>query len=356
MLQLSTASTSSDEIDIFVLIKALWVQKWVVISVIILVTIASAVYAFTAKPLYEARIYVLPPTQNDIADFNYGRTLNSDLPPFTVKDVYDVFVRNLFSESLRRSFFDEVYLPSLTENARKGSRDRLYQNFSKQLVISVGGKEGPDRYSVTVQGYNPSEAGEWVRTYVQNAGVAAKNEMIKNVVREAQVRARNLEQQINGLRESARREREDKIKVLSEALVIARAVGLNKPVIISGRTSAELSLGVDSQALYMRGSDALQAEIDGLERRESDDPFIQSLRVLQVKYLFLKNLTIDSSSVSVYRQDGAVDDPDSPIKPNKLSILIQGACFGLFLGLALALFRYFKPLLRAKILVLSSHT
>ncbi|MBV7573761.1 chain-length determining protein [Pseudomonas sp. PDM32] len=348
MLKPSTALASSDEIDFFVLIKALWAQKLVVISVTIVMLIASAVYAFTAKSLYEARIYVLPPTQNDIADFNYGRTLNSDLPPFSVKDVYDVFTRNLFSESLRHSFFEEVYLPSLTENARKGSRDRLYQNFSKQLVISAGGKESPDRYSVAVQSYNPSEAGEWVRTYVQKAGVAAKSEMIKNVVREAQVRARNLEQQINGLRESARREREDKIKVLSEALVIAKAIGLNKPVIISGKTPGELSLGVDSQALYMRGSDTLQAEIEGLESRESDDPFIQSLRVLQVKYSFLKNLTIDSSSVSVYRQDGAVGDPDSPIKPNKLLILILGTCFGFFLGLLLALFRHFAPLLRTK--------
>ncbi|KJZ42821.1 LPS O-antigen chain length determinant protein WzzB [Pseudomonas fluorescens] len=355
MLQVSNTPISSDEIDILVLIKALWVRKWIVVSVTVLVTIVSAVYAFAAEPLYEARIYVLPPAQSNIADFNYGRTLNSDLPLFSVKDVYDVFVRNLFSESLRRSFFEEVYLPSLTENARQGSRDRLYQKFSKQLVISSEGKESPDRYSVTVQSGNPSEAGEWVRTYVKNAGVTAKSELIKNVVREAQVRARNLEQQINGLRESTRREREDKIKVLSEALVIARAIGLNKPVIISGKTPGELSLGVDSQALYMRGSDALQAEIEGLENRESDDPFIQNLRVLQVKYSFLKNLTVDSSGVSVYRQDGAVDDPDSPIKPNKLSILIQGACFGLFLGLVLALFGYVAPLLRAKILIPSSH-
>lgn len=349
MQQPSVASVSNDEIDLFVLIKALWVKKWIVIGVTLLVTLASAVYAITAKPLYEARIYMLPPTQNDIADFNYGRTLRSDLPPFSVKDVYDVFARNLFSESLRQSFFNNVYLPSLPEDSRKGSRDRLYQNFSKLLVISAGGKDNPDRYSIAVQSYKPSEAGEWVRTYVRNASVEAKNEMIKNVVREAQVRARNLEQQINGLRESARREREDKIKILSEALIVAKAIGLNKPVIISGKTPAELSLGVDGQTLYMRGSDALQAEIEGLESRDSDDPFIQNLRVLQVKYSFLKNLTLDSSTVSVYRQDGAVDDPDSPIKPDKLSILIKGFFLGVGLGLILALFRYFAPMLRTKV-------
>ncbi|WP_247255394.1 LPS O-antigen chain length determinant protein WzzB [Pseudomonas moorei] len=348
MLQLSTTSTSSDEIDIFVLIKALWMQKWTVIGVTILAIVASAAYAFTAKPLYETKIYLLPPTQNSIADFNYGRTLKSDLPPFSVKDVYDVFVRNLYSESLRHSFFDEVYLPSLNENLRKGSRDRLYQNFSNQLTISAGGKDSPDRYSVAVQSNNPSEAGEWVRTYVKYADVAAKGEMIKNVVREAQVRARSLEQQISGLRESARREREDKIKVLSEALVIARSIGLNRPVIISGKIPSELSLAVDSQTLYMRGSDALQAEIEGLQGRESDDPFIPNLRVLQVRDSFLKNLTIEPTSVSVFRQDGAIDDPDSPIKPNKLSILILGALSGLFLGMMLALFRHFAPLLRAK--------
>lgn len=349
MPQLPAASTSNDEIDLFVLIKALWVQKWIVVGVTVLVSLAAIVYAYTAKPVYEAKIYMLPPTQNDIADFNYGRALNSDLPPYSVKDVYDVFARNLFSESLRQSFFDDVYLPSLPEDVRKGSHDRLYQGFAKQLIISARGKDSPDRYSIAVQSYKPSEAGNWVRAYVRNASAAAKNEMIKNVVREAQVRARNLDQQISGLRESASREREDRIKILSEALVIAKAIGLNKPIIISGKTPGELSMGVDGQTLYMRGSDALQAEIHSLESRDSDDPFIQNLRVLQVKYSFLKNLTLDPSSVSVYRQDGAVDDPDSPIKPDKLSILIKGIFLGVFLGLVLALSRHFIPLLRARV-------
>ncbi|PKH16638.1 chain-length determining protein [Pseudomonas sp. 43NM1] len=349
MPNLPLAPASNDEIDLFVLVRALWLQKWMVVGVAIFVTLAAAVYAFTAKPLYEAKIYMLPPTQNDIADFNYGRTLNSDLPPFSVKDIYDVFARNLFSESLRQSFFDKVYLPSLPDQGLKGSRDRMYQSFSKRLFISAGGKDNPDRYYVAVQSSDPAEAGEWVRTYVRNASDAAKKETIKNVVREAQVRARNLDQQVIGMRESARREREDKIKVLGEALEVAKAIGLGKPIIISGKTPAELSLGVDGQTLYMRGSDALQAEILGLQERQSDDPFIPSLRVLQVKYSFLKNLSIDSSSVAVYRQDGVVDDPDSPIKPDKLMILIKGAFFGVLLGLAVALARYFWPLFRARV-------
>lgn len=347
MSQISAASKNSDEIDIVMLIKVLWAQKFMVAGITMLVLMGAAAYAFTAKPLYEARVYMSPPTQNDIADFNYGRALNSDLPPFAVKDIFDVFTRNIFSESLRQTFFEEVYLPSLSEAARKTSRDRLYQSFSKRLVVAAGSKENPDHYSVVVQSYDPAEASQWARSYVSKAGDAAKNEMIKNVVREAEVRARNLEQQINGLRESARREREDRIKVLGEALTIAKSIGLTKPVIISGKNPAELSLGVDSPALYMRGSEALQAEIEGLESRESDNPFIQNLRVLQVKYSFLKNLKIDPCSVAVFRQDGLVDDPDSPIKPNKLSILMLGAGLGIFLAVLVVFCRHFLPLLRS---------
>lgn len=348
MPQLPVDAPAKDEIDLFMLVRALWLQKWIIISVTILVTLAAAVYAYTSKPLYEARIYMLPPTQNGIADFNYGRVLNTDLPPFSVKDVYDVFARNLFSESLRQTFFEEIYLPSLPEESRKGSRDRLYKRFSEKLIISPGGKDNPDRYSIAVQSYSPSEAGDWVRTYVRNASAEAKKEMIKNVVREAQVRARNIDQQITGLREGALKQREDQIQILREALVIAKAIGLQKPVVFNRRTPAELSLGVDGQTLYMRGSDALQAEIQSLESRGSDDPFITNLRMLQVKYSFLNSLTVDASSVSVYRQDGEVDDPDSPIKPDKLSILVRGAFLGLFLGLMMGLLSHFIPLLRVR--------
>lgn len=328
----------ADEIDLIALVRGFWAQKWLIMGVTVLVTLGAGAYAFLSKPLYEAKLFMLPPTQNGIADFNYGRGKDSDLNLYTVKDVYAVFVRNLQAESLRQAFFNDVYLPSLTEAERKGSQDQLYQSFSRQLVVEASGKDNPDRYSVTVQSVESPQTAEWVKAYVQRASEAAKSEMIKNVTSEASVRARNLEQQIVGLRESAQRMREDRILQLREALKIAEAIGLTAPQVTSN-ASVDISAETDEKLAYRRGSKALAAEVKMLESRTSDDAFITDLRPLQMKYNFYSRLNVEPASVSVYRQDGSVEVPDSPIKPKKALILALGVVAGLILGGFIALIR-----------------
>lgn len=103
------------------------------------------------------------------------------------------------------------------------------------------------------------------------AGELAKNEMIKNVSIESEVRARNLEQQISSAREKSTKAREDSIVRLNEALRIADSIGLEKPPAITVSQSV-IAGGEAGQLTYMRGSKALKAEIESLQARESDDP------------------------------------------------------------------------------------
>jgi chain length determinant protein (polysaccharide antigen chain regulator) len=202
----------SDEIDLIELVRGLWAQKWLIIGVTLLVTIGAAAYAFLSKPVYAAKLFIMPPTQNGIAELNYGRAKSTELDAYSIKHVYDVFARNLQAESIRQKFFNEVYLPSLDESQRKGALDRVYERFSRELVVRGPGKDTPDRFSVTVQGGDPVRATEWAKAYVQRASEAAESELIKNVTTEASVRARNIEQRIVSLRETAQRLREDRIQ------------------------------------------------------------------------------------------------------------------------------------------------
>ena len=59
---------------------------------------------------------------------------------------------------------------------------------------------------------------------------------------------------------------------------------------------------------YQRGSKALMAEVEALESRSSDDAFISDLRSLQMRYSLYRKLNVDSESISVYRQEGSVED------------------------------------------------
>ncbi|ROL66490.1 LPS O-antigen chain length determinant protein WzzB [Pseudomonas vranovensis] len=325
------------ELDVLELLGSLWAKKLIILSVMFLAVLAAVIYLFIAKPVYETRVFVIPPTQNGIADFNYGRTAEAELKPYSVKDVYEVFLRDLQAESLRRSFFEEFYLPSLSESERAGSQTRLYEKFSRELVISPSGKDSPDRYSLTVQGEDPQRVVAWAKTYVMRAGDSAREEMIKNVTREAEVRARNLAQQIDRLREGGQKVREDLIVQLREALNVARAIGLKEPPIISGNLSTEVSAGMDGHLSYMRGTKALEAEIQNLEQRRSDDPFITRLRDLQARYAFYMSVEVNPESVAVFRIDGPIEQPDSPIKPRKSVVLAMAALAGLLLGVGYVL-------------------
>lgn len=323
---------ASQEIDFSSMLKILWEQKWIVIGVAFIVTLLAAVYAFMSTPVYEARAYVIPPTQNEIANFNYGRNKDAELVPYSVKDVYDVFSLNLQSESLRQKFYEEKYLPTLSREDREVSKTMLYSQFNKKLVVQPPTKDVPDRYLVIVQNKDPVVAKEWVDTYIELAGERGKREMITNVTREAEVRSRNLAQQIESLRETGKQNREDAIIKLREARDVASAINLDKPPIITGNPAVELAGSMEGQLIYMRGTKALEAEIKNLEARVSDDPFIGRLRELQAKYNFYKELHVSTQNVAVYRVDGAVGLPDTPVKPKKVVITLLGLLGGLILG------------------------
>jgi chain length determinant protein (polysaccharide antigen chain regulator) len=164
--------------------------------------------------------------------------------------------------------------------------------------------------------------------------------MITNVTREAEVRARNIGQQISILRQTESGVRSDSISRLQEALRVAQSIGLEEPPIISGNVAAEVNATMDGQLTYMRGTKALSAEIKNLQDRKSDDPFIKNLRMLEIKKFFYEDLQIDPSSVSVYRQDGSIEIPDDPIKPKKMLCIGLGVIGGMLLGLLFGLVRY----------------
>lgn len=329
-----------DEIDLLELIRVLWQQKLLIILATFVIGGGALTYAQLATPIYEAKVFVQPPSQNDVVHLNYGRGGNTDLPVLEVKDVYEIYVRNLQSESLRRRFFQDVYLPALSDMARQGGQDDLYARLGKVLTVS-GVKETPSRYAIVVNLPDPKRAIDWAVKYAEMAGERAKLEVLKDVNADADVKANNLEQQIKAAQQSARKQREDRITRLKEALTIARSIGLEKPPMITGKLSTEVSAGMGGALTYMRGSKALLAEIDNLERRASDDPFIERLREAQSSLVFYRSLKANASSVATYRQDGVIESPDSPIKPRKSMIVFLGLIVGAAFGVLLVLLRYF---------------
>ncbi|MGE8167421.1 LPS O-antigen chain length determinant protein WzzB [Pseudomonas putida] len=340
--------SGDDEIDLFELIAGIWKHKVLAVATAGVVTAAAVAYALLSTPIYEAKVFVQPPTQNDIAQLNFGRGGDSGLAMLSVKEVYSAYLRNLQSESLRREFFRNTYLPSLTAEERKGSQDVLYSRYQDVLTLGKAGKDSPNRYFVKATLDDPQQAAEWVVSYVEMAGQRGVSEVIKDVKADATIKANNLEQGIRSARESAHKQKEDRIVQLTEALRVAQSIGLEKPPIISNNLSSEITAGMGGSLAYMRGSKALEAEIENLKSRPSDDPFVHNLRQREEALTFYRALQVDPAVVQVYRQDGAIESPDKPIKPKKAVIVALGLLVGCVLGITLALLCHIRSQVRAR--------
>lgn len=330
----------NDELDLTELFKGLWKQKLLILLCTAVVLLAAVAYAWTIPPSYEAKMFIQPPSQSDIGNLNYGRGGDSNLEVLRVKDVYDVYLRCLQSESLRWELYRSVYMPSLTQEQREGPQNAMFARFSKSLVVAQASKDDPTRFSVTATVTDPQQAAQWVTAFASRAGEQARDEVLKNVKSDATIKADNLQKQIDAQQASSRKEREDEIVQLKEALRVAKSIDLEKPPIISGKLAAEVSAGMDHSLMYMRGSKALEAEIDNLQARQSDDPFIGNLRQKQESLAFYRTLEVDPASIKVYRQDGIVEVPDRPVKPRKILIVALGLVLGFGLGIFLAVLRF----------------
>lgn len=337
------AQTRDDEIDLVELAKALWSQKPIILAVTTACATIALAYALLSSPVYEAKATVLPPLLSDIAAYNAGRTESASsqtqLKPFTTEEVYSVFTRNLRSLSLRRRFFREVYIPSLPEGERSGAQDQLWGRFNEAVSINAPDKQRTDLIEVSVQQSTPDLAAAWANELISRAAVASKGDMQLNVSSELGIRIRSIERRISSLRSTAQQRREDRIAILKEAQIVAKAVGMDAPQVTAGRTSSnnELSEFIDGSLTYMRGARAIEAEMKVLEARQSDDPFIPELRSLQEQLSFLKTIEVQPDNVSVFTLDSAAEIPETPIKPKRTLIVALGLVLGGMLGVFVAL-------------------
>ncbi len=65
------------------------------------------------------------------------------------------------------------------------------------------------------------------------------------------------------------------------------------------------------------------------------------MRKLQKDADFYRQLVAEKFDIAVYRHDGVLDLPLSPIKPKKVLIIFLGLIIGGLLGSAFVLIRYF---------------
>ena len=340
---------ADDEIDLFELAGALWQAKWLIGLIAGVVLVAAIAYAFLAPPTYEAQAKTLPPTASDLAEYSVAyrllepalRALGSDQGAIKERDaaeVYVVFLRHLLSSSLRERFFNEVYLPAEAKEASDAERERLWRQFNDALTVKrADAKSGgnQDEATVRMQGNDAQALADRVNTFVQMAADATKQQLLTDLESTVQSYQTGIQDQIDSLRTAAQEERQLQIERLEAALKLARTIGLEEPP-----SSGNLITSYSGTTLYMRGARALQAELELLKARTSDDPYIDQLPNLQYARKLLKKVSLEPQELAVVTLDRPALRPWQPIKPKKRLVVAVGLVLGLMLGMGAALVRH----------------
>ncbi|KTD06827.1 LPS O-antigen chain length determinant protein WzzB [Legionella jamestowniensis] len=325
----------NDEIDLVDLFRTIWKRKWFILFVIVIFGCLGGLYASFKKPIYEAKALLSAPSLADIALLNDGHSHGdtSLITPFSISEVYQIFTDNLLSEAIKRQFFHTIYLPSLKKDKQNSSLDKLYNRFLKKVSISEVSKSAMPKYLLKVENNNPSQAVQWLKEYISLVKKNTLNNLLKIIKQQHLTVAHDLKKQISFVRGIARKKRADRLAQLQEALKMAQTIGVKEPSISSlNGTLTDASTLNDPNMMYLRGSKALEVEIQNLSTRKSDDAFIPELRELEANYHFYKTSKIDYENIKTFHLDGAIKMPDMPISLPKSTIVLLSLLLGLLIG------------------------
>lgn len=203
------------------------------------------------------------------------------------------------------------------------------------------------------------------------------------------LRRAQLQDELKALRMQLKTRRADRMAQLREAIGIARTLGIRKPSTPSslgeggqGGAVSMMRTEINNQQvpLYFMGVEALEAEraallqrksddfteqriaqiakelqllqsnrqVEVLNQRKNEDLFLKGVEPLRTEITRLRSLNMDMGNLQLVAIDKQAVEPVSPIKPNKLLIVVLGAFLGVFLGIVIAACRHFFQLKRSQ--------
>ncbi|MGE1154890.1 Wzz/FepE/Etk N-terminal domain-containing protein [Pseudomonas kitaguniensis] len=209
-----------------------------------------------------------------------------------------------------------------------------------------------------------------------------KESKIAKLLEADRLKRAQLQDELSALRLQMKMERGDRLAELAEAISIAKSMGIRTPTTPSAMGDATRSgsnqvmrTEVNNQKipLYFMGTEALEAEQTALQKRTSDDftstriaeigkelqllqsnrevevlqkranedIFLQDVQPLRAEVARLRSLNIDMTNLKLVAVDRRAQEPLSPVKPKKSLVIAISLIAGLFLGVLIAVLRYF---------------
>lgn len=353
--------TKSNEISLVDLWKILTSQKSIFFYAWLACITLGIVYVLVAKPVYQAEAFLLPPTMQDIQPLNitisnnsnksnsYNNANNPNISndaaqygQYNPKQVYNLFVQTLNSRANRKKFYEANNIASKLGYEKGNEVDFFERNFHDKLIVSrnLKNKELEGFVSISFEGPDAELASQWVNDFVDVTVLHVRSNLIREVFARLESDKRDVKDAIAGKLLLAQKRRADRVIELKEALVVAKALSEHDRQANSRLRSDGLTMNTDNLPLYMLSEAVLEAEINVLEGRKDDAPFIEGLRDLEEYVATLEQVQINEERVSPAFIDQKAFVEEIPIKPKKKLVVILAGLLGLLLGVIASFIRH----------------
>jgi chain length determinant protein (polysaccharide antigen chain regulator) len=330
---------ATDQLDIFELIDNLLTQKWLIAGITFLFGVIGLAFAVILPNSYTAETRLVMPLSQDIKELNIDlvpTTLLKDqriaLTKFDEQLVFGFVRTNLSSLNQRRSFFDQELSQYFPVKSGQSRFDVFNKKFNAKLSIKFAETNiNGQSLTITLNTPNAELSASALNAFVNYVLENTAQEFFTQINSVIETEIRKSNEEVNIKRIVAENRRLDRVAMLEEALVIASAMGLSQPSIENAANQLNME--------YMRGKDALEAEIQVLINRKSDDPFIDGMRDLQEKLNYLNAINIDMNKVAVARIDNIAEVPTKQSRPGNLLLTFSAILLGFFVAIFIALIR-----------------
>ena len=330
-----------DEIDLFELIETLWKEKFLIILFTVLAALGGAGYAFLATPTYEAEVRLLPPSTKDVAELNklsgapYVANANASFSP---ANVFERFVQNLESSSLRKEFLARPEV-LIFYNPEGHPISRVWKGLSESLVVSKSGKNS-NATTLKVVLSDPILTADFANAFVDLALSNTKADLISDFHEELSQSKDRITATLDSRKQTYVSQIETELAKLREAKLVASKIGIEREDSTDRLAGANENLMVDEmRRLYRLGTVAISAEIEAMQARMKDDSLIPGLVALQQQFAFLDSISLDTNKIRPAIVDLEAAEPLSPIKPKKSLILALSVVLGGMVGVMFVLIR-----------------
>ena len=304
---------TAHEIDLVELIRSLWKQKTLIVTVTLLAGLIGLTYAVLAPRYYSVQSILRPAAIKDVDELNhlgiYKLSPKKALAEVAAAlDSYDnrlSFFRNnqpLFAElaqpgrSLEQTFedFNDEAFTLLQPDAKKTGETTPFVGLRLTYPESINGVEVVNSFiqhslnnvrqqiaaDLEILISNRLSQLEKTMAAARANYEASKEVKIAKLTEEDALKRVQLSDELSALRQQLKTRRDNRINQLNEAIRIAKSLKITKPTTPSSLGAAEVAsqgsvirTEVNNQQipLYFMGSEALEAERTALQARRSDD-------------------------------------------------------------------------------------